>query len=253
MPQNRKPWCALVARRRPLVAGELVQPLPPSLRKAASQPRRYGRKKKQEPKPAVKSEASLAPTVETPVESGASLALPVATPVDSGPSLDSTVETSVDSGPSADLPLETSVDSGPSLDLTPHTPLKSGPSLGSRMTKRRRGEKRRLVSSTRRVPTPERTPMTTETPRGFVETEVSAPPEAACIPGNGDLCRLHEASLRGNRRPSASVRGGNRAKRWLKSPACGVDTRFGGPQSLENGGFRVLRPLKEKILGIFAR
>jgi hypothetical protein len=120
------------------------------------------------------------------------------------------------------------------------------------MTKRRRGEKRRLVSSTRGVRTPERLPLTTDTPRRFAETEVAAPPEAASVPGHGDVCRLQEASLRGNRRPSASMRGGNRAKRWLMSSAGGDDTRSGGPKSLGNGGFPALRPLKEKILSIFA-
>ncbi len=217
---------------------ELVAPLPESLRKVASRRCSYGhRKKKEKPK-----DLSAGQRPETSIAVSSAV----------GASSDSPPEESLRSDPSLDLTPEEPLRSGPSLDSPPEESLKSGRSLELRVAQRRRGGKGRRFSSVRGTRTAERPSMQTDTPRTYAEVRVSAPPNAAEIRGKDDVCSLHEASLRGNRRPLASVRGGDRAKRRLLSSSRGVDRDFGGPERPANGGFGALGPWRERILGIFA-
>jgi len=137
--------------------------------------------------------------------------------------------------------------------LQTDTSGKSGPQSSLQMPQRIPSRNRRPVPPARGVATGEPDPVTTGTPRETVETPVAQPPDAAVVRRNNDVCRLHVAPLRGNGRRLGSVRGGDRAKRWLLASSGGGDRRSGGPELAESGGFQAPRPWKAKIFSLFGR
>jgi hypothetical protein len=131
--------------------------------------------------------------------------------------------------------------------------VKSGSQAILRMTQRLPGGNRRLTPPARGVTTEEQPPVTPVTSRETAETPVDGPPDAAAVRRNSDVCRVHVAPLRGNRRRLGSVRGGDRAKRWLLASSGGGDRRPGGAKQAEDGGFQSPRPWKAKIFALFGR
>jgi hypothetical protein len=218
-------------------APELVHRLPPTLREEAAKKNR--RKKKKEPAKAL--------------ESGSGLDLQPDTSLESGPASTLQAETSEKSGTQSTLRPDTSEESGPLSILQAETSEESGTQSTLQRPQGLPGGNRRLAPPARGVRTEELPPVTPVTPRESVETPADGPPNAAAVRRNNDICRVHVAPLRGNRRRSGSVRGGDRAKRWLVASSGGGDRRSEGPEPAENVGFQAPRPWKAKIFALFGR
>jgi len=234
-------------------APELADKMPPTLREELEKKKRRRRKKKVERALSLESGPSLDLQPDTSLKSGSTSTLQPDPSLKSGSASILQPDPSLKSGSVSILQPHTSEKSGPVSTLQPHTCEKSGPVSTLQMPQRLSGGNHRLAPPARGVTTGEQPPVTSDTPRETAETPVDEPVNAAVVHRNGDVCRVHEASLRRNRRRSGSVRGGDRARRWLLASAGGVDRRSGGPEQPENGEIRALRPWKEKIFAMFGR